>query len=149
MVTSMMNLIAQSALISSGGTSLGANGTTTYSVGQVVYQEKQGALSILKEGVQHRYLITNPVGTNEIKSLGSVSCVYPNPTTDILIVKFVAPTIKELTYRMYDTRGKLLLQGTLTEEENIMNMASYACGSYILVILEKNTKVNTFSIIKR
>jgi hypothetical protein len=49
------NMTAQNALATSGGNALGTGGTSSYTVGQIVYNYHSGATGSLTAGVQQSY----------------------------------------------------------------------------------------------
>lgn len=62
---------------------------------------------------------------------------FPNPTTDVLIVK----SNKEMDFELYDLSGKLLLLGKLNKGTNLLNLEKLPAGLYFVKTLQKTLKV--------
>lgn len=62
--------------------------------------------------------------------------IFPNPTSDFL--RIVNPTKKHLLISAYSMDGKMLLEESTREYENILNISGFAAGIYQLRILSKN-----------
>ena len=65
--------------------------------------------------------------------------VYPNPTSDVLMVK----NIKNIThFKLVDSKGRLIEQGSIDKNNNVVNLKSVDAGLYILQLNdEKPIKV--------
>jgi hypothetical protein len=140
-------LYSQVAVISSGGNATGSAGTTSFSIGQVVYTAHAGSSGSIAQGVQHAYEIFT-VGMNETELNISVS-VFPNPTTNSLTLQFSDYNNENLSYLLFDMNGKLLINGQVTDKYLQINMASLPAATYFInIINQENKKVQSFKIIK-
>ena len=80
--------------------------------------------------------------------------IFPNPTQDVLNIK--TSVFENVTYTLYDARGKLVLQNILSAEQTPIQASQLAPGSYSLeLIFEDNnewplssSKRKTFKLIK-
>jgi hypothetical protein len=140
-------LTAQTSANSSGGDAAGSGGTVAYSVGQVVYTTNQGTAGEIAQGVQHAYEIYS-VGIDEAEISISLS-VYPNPTSDKIILTKNNVNLSALEYQLISHDGKLLQQSTFESSEMEISMKDLPSANYFLNILDnKNQNIKSFKIIK-
>lgn len=145
--------LAQEAISTAGGNSIGMGGTLSYTVGQVIYTTNAGTSGTLAQGIQQAYeisVITEHPDTKQI----SLSCsAYPNPTTNYLTLKIDGKILDDYEAYLFDTEGKIIeiikIDGTLTT----IDMSKLAPATYILKIVRKGqnaeiTDMKTFKIIK-
>jgi hypothetical protein len=105
---------AQESVNATGGVATGSGGTAAYSIGQVVYTTNTGSTGSVAQGVQHAYEIF-PVGIMET-TLNITLSVFPNPTSDNLILQVSDYNNEKMTYQLYDMHGKLLNNGQVTAQ---------------------------------
>jgi hypothetical protein len=53
-----------------------------------------------------------------------------------------------VTYTLYDTKGKFILQGKLTADQTPIRVGQLATGKYSLILGSKNQKLKTFKLVK-
>lgn len=94
---------------------------------------------------QYQYEITTTTGT-ELVDVALLS-VYPNPTKDILILK--TGELKNVTMILSNAEGKQLKMTDILEYETSIDFSSYGEGVYYLSLIQNNTKIKSFSIIKK
>jgi hypothetical protein len=147
-VIGLTGLQAQDALPASGGNASGSGGTANYTVGQVVYITKEGSNGSASQGVQQPFEISDVTGIEE-KPGNNLHCsVYPNPATDILILKIEGELQMQYVISVYDLNGKLLESKKILSLETSIDMINFVAGTYFLKVTEKDTEVKTFKIIK-
>lgn len=144
-VLGMGNLYAQQTPTSTGGNATGAGGTTSYSVGQVVFTTNTGANSSVTQGVQQPYEISTSVGINET-SINLELSVYPNPTTNYLTLKTEEDS--NLSYQLYDLQGKLIESKPINNTTTDISLKEQPNASYFLNVVKNNQLVKTFKVIK-
>ena len=83
------------------------------------------------------FTATTVVGIVETQLIVSLR-VYPNPTTNVLYVKLTESGTVD--YTIYNNIGQIIMQGTCTEEEAIINVASLLNGVYFLKTGNKTVK---------
>lgn len=138
----LFNSYGQQNTLPAGGDASGAGGSASYSVGQVDYANSSGANGNTNEGVQQPYEFFQEVGLEENNF---VSSIFPNPTTDIILIDFNYMAPRSLS--VFDAAGKLI-QNFDTDMNSIeIDMSSYAKGSY-MVKIQENKALNTIKIIK-
>ena len=138
---------AQESVNATGGDATGSGGTAAYSIGQVVYTANTGSTGSVAQGVQHAYEIF-PVGIKET-TLNITLSVFPNPTSDNLILQLNDYNNEKLSYQLYDMQGKLISNGQVTALQTRINTASLPSATYFInVVNQENKKVQSFKIIK-
>jgi hypothetical protein len=139
-------VIGQASVNTSGGDVSNANGSLSYSIGQVFYQNKSDKTGAINQGVQQTYLISS-LGLEDNQFNLSLSA-YPNPTAENLNLRVANFNNELLTYNLLDAEGKLLLQGVIRQQETFLEMKSLPSASYFLEVHQGLKKVQTFKIIK-
>ena len=144
MTISVIN--AQEAVLTTGGDSSSSSGSLAYSVGQVVYTTNSNNDGTLSKGVQQAFeIFTLSIDDNRLDILLSV---YPNPTTSHINLRIDDQLNKGLSYQLYDLRGRLLLQGDITDKITQVDMQKLQSATYMINILQDHKRVKSFKVIK-
>jgi len=143
----LTGLFAQEAITSSCGDLSGTDGSVSYSVGQLVCSIKAGTSGTLAEGIHQPYEVSM-VGIEDDDNMDFESVVYPNPTSNILILKTSAFEKEGLVYRLYDSSGKLIEVEIITGKETIIRMKNLLPAPYLLTVCHNQKVLKTFKIIK-
>ena len=142
------SLYAQEAVPATGGEASGTGGTVSYTVGQVLYNTNSGTSNSEAQGVQQPYEISIVVGIEAQQGI-SLSCqVYPNPSTNYLVLEVENYDMEDLQYHLYDVAGKLLKSDRVQSVSTMINMSDYVPASYLLQVLSESKTIQTFKIIK-
>lgn len=139
---------SQQNIISSGSDASNANGSISYSIGQIDYIESSNASTFINQGVQQPFEIVT-LSCNEIKDIQISAEVYPNPSVNQLIISLQNYDYENLYYRLFDIRGREIIVGKITNSETIVNMQPYASAAYILKLVDNNKEIKTFKILKK
>jgi hypothetical protein len=140
---------SQESVVVSGGNATGTGGSSSYSVGQVVYTSLPGANNYILQGVQQPYEIIT-LGNDEFKEINLEMTAYPNPTIDILNLVVVNDKLDNLSYNIFDINGKLVsINSKITTSETKVSLQELNQGIYFLAIKENNKTIKTFKIIKK
>lgn len=140
-------LVAQESVVVSGGSGSGIGGSSTYSVGQVVYTEIGGNSGFAIQGVQQPYEIS-VLSLEEHPNIRLEAIVYPNPAQNNIILKIVSSEQQNYKYELFDTRGRLLLQNLTTGIETSIPLESFPSSTYILMVRSGKSLLKSFKIIK-
>jgi hypothetical protein len=139
---------AQESANASGGDATGTGGTSSYSIGQVVYTTATGTNGSLAQGVQQPYEIST-VGIKET-ALNISLTAFPNPTTDNLTLQISDYNNEKLSYQLFDMQGKQLRNGQIVAQQTQINMSSFPKATYFVnVVTQENKKVQSFKILKQ
>jgi len=141
-------LYAQESVNSSGGDAIGSGGSSSYSIGQLLYNTNTGSNGSEAQGVQQPYEITVVTGLEEAKDINLVFVAYPNPTSDHLTLEVKERELTNLRYQLFDVNGKLLQSGLISGNQTDIVMANFLPAIYFVKILQGNKELKTFKIIK-
>lgn len=148
LVIGLTGLKAQTSINTTGGNASGSGGSTSYSVGQLVYTTNTGTNGSIAQGVQQPYeisVVTEIEGSQEIKiSIGA----YPNPTNNYLTLSINKVEISNLFYQLYDFNGKLLQNQKITGNITNIVLSNLVSAQYFLKVTQGNKEIKTFKIIK-
>ena len=140
------SIVAQEAVLSSGNDITGAGGSASYSIGQVVYTTNSGTNGSVAQGVQQPYEISITTITDSEVSI-SLS-VYPNPTSDLLMLRSNVKDNPGLSYQLHSIHTTLIERKAFGKETELVDMRSLPSAVYILTVYNDNLPIKTFKIIK-
>ena len=147
-VIGMTGLQAQNTIPATGGNATGAGGTSSYTVGQVVYITNTGTNGSSAQGVQQPYEISVVSGNEEAQDISLEIMVYPNPTTDFIQLKIENYEVLNLRYQLYDINGSLIKDNIIDGSETSIVISSLMPATYFLKVTDNMKVVKTFKIIK-
>jgi hypothetical protein len=145
---SLSTVYSQETAISSGGNATGSGGTVSYSIGQVVYPTNKGSNGSVAQGVQQPYEISSVTGLEKAAAIKLGVSAYPNPTNNVLILAVDEILLSTFSYQLFDIHGKLLLSKQLDGNKTNIEMGLFVPATYFLKVLQENTVIRTFKIIK-
>lgn len=137
---------AQEAVPASGGDAVGSGGSVAFTVGQVAYTTNSGATGLVGQGVQQAYEIF--VVDTEETNLNIVCSVFPNPTTNDLILEVQSLNNQKLSYQLFDVQGKLIISNQVTNNQTKIKTKDLPSAIYFLNILQDKNQIKSFKIIK-
>lgn len=139
---------AQEAIPTSGGNASGSGGSVSYTIGQVAFTYQESLNGYVSEGVQQSYQISTALGVEEAIGITLECIVYPNPTTNNVVLKINNHSIENLNYSIFDINGKNVTNDKITGEETIIHMVDLAGATYFIKVMEADKELKTFKIIK-
>lgn len=140
-------LHAQETVPATGGDATGAGGSSSYTVGQVVYTTNPGSNGSIVQGVQQPYEISTTVGI-EVTEINLEIGAYPNPTNNALTLNIGNYNNEKLTYQLYNMQGKLLDSKQVVNSSTTIGMQDLPVTTYLLNVLDNNSLIKTFRIVK-
>jgi hypothetical protein len=144
-------ILAQDAILTSGGRASGNGGTVNYTVGQIAYSTNSGTNGSVVEGIQQPYEISVISGIEHSEiNLATISA-NPNPVVEYLNLNITENSIDSGKYMvsLYDVNGKLLQTQKITIAETKIEMSQYKAGTYFLRVLSGDQLIKNFKIIKQ
>ena len=138
---------AQQTVPASGGDAIGSGGSSSYTVGQVVYTINSGATGSVAQGIQQPYEISTLVGL-EVTEINLELTAYPNPTNNVLHLSIGNYKNEKLSYQLYDIQGRKLAGESIKDNPTSIVLQDFSGSSYLLNVLDKNQLIKTFRIIK-
>lgn len=148
MLCAVFTIQAQEAIPASGGQATGSGGSSSYSVGQLVYTTNSGSGGTVTQGVQ-QIIELNTLSNPELTTVNLSAVTYPNPTSDYITLKISDSALDNLSYKLIDVNGKAIANGSITNADTQISMQSLALGMYILKVNQNNQELKTFKIIKK
>lgn len=145
---SLGGIQAQETILSSGGDATGSGGTSSYSVGQIVYTTSIGSNGSMAQGVQQPFEISAVLGIDDLLGINLSLMAYPNPTTDFLNLTITDMDYKNLSYQLFDLNGRLLAHKKLENNSSKITMKQLPGAIYYLKIISNLKPVKIFKIIK-
>jgi len=147
LISAITGIKAQQGFTASGGGASGSGGTAAYSVGQIVYTTNTGAGGSVAQGVQQPYEISIVLGLED-HQISLEMKVYPNPTSDFLILNVGNFELSTLNFELFDVSGKLFESKKITSITETISMENLPSSTYFLKVISNNEEVKTFKIIK-
>jgi hypothetical protein len=145
---SFNNLHAQEAVASSGSDCNGTGGYSSFTVGQVVFNNYSASDGYIDEGVQHPYEIYVITQIDNTTNNQIDVSAYPNPTTDYLRLDVKECKLSNLHFQLYDMHGKLLQSEKITSNQTSIVMSNLAPATYFVKVISGNQSIKEFKIIK-
>jgi len=137
---------AQEAITSTGGNAQGSGGTSSYTIGQVIYTTNTSTSGSVAQGVQQSYLIS-VTGLERIKGVDLIA--YPNPATDVLTLIVENENYASLSYSLYNMNGVLVESNKVINNNTSIVVKELTSGTYFLRVTDPQQEVKTFQIIKQ
>ncbi len=147
LMASSGGLYAQQATAAAGNEAVGTGGTCSYTIGQVAYTASSGTNGKVNQGVQQPYEILTTVGLEE-QHIALELAAFPNPTNGSLTLSVTDHSETNLSYQLFDTRGKLIEEKKIVQNETGVSMDGLASAAYLLKITDNGQLIKEFQIIK-
>ena len=148
-ISFVTNSYSQQNVVVAGGKAEGSGGTSSYSIGQIVYTSLSGTDQYAVQGIQQPYEITT-LGNEEFTGINLAMTAYPNPTVDVLNLVVTTDKWDNLSYNLFDINGKTVSKNSpITVSETTVPMQGLNQGIYFLAVNSSNKTIKTFKIIKK
>lgn len=145
-ITNNKNL--HSSINVTGGNISSAEGSVSYSIGQVYYSSYTGKESYVTEGVQQPLIISKtPIDKKEEDSFKVVA--YPNPVTNYLKIEASTYTDRSLSYHLMDLHGRLLQEARIGKAGAEVDVSRLSVAMYLLRISDNGKFIKTIKILKQ
>jgi len=144
----LAGLQAQQAVPAAGGNAAGSGGTVAYTVGQTSYMTQTDGNTTITQGVQQPYEISLVTGIEYTGSITLECSVYPNPTSDYVILKVGNEELSTLSVQLFDLNGRLLLSKKVENNETTIPMQGLLPSTYFLKVNDNQKEIRTYKIIK-
>jgi hypothetical protein len=138
---------AQENSVAAGGDATGSGGSISYSVGQVVYTVNSDNNTVITQGIQQTYEVSDISAIGETAINLNVS-VYPNPTTNFISMELENNELDGLSYQLIDFQGKIISNTKVAETKTNISMLELPQATYFIHVVKNNQTVKTFKIIK-
>lgn len=139
LITSISFAQEQNVLGNSGGYTESANGSITWTVGEVVITTIESPDNHVTQGFNQSNI--NFVSVEDLSEKITLT-VFPNPTTDYINVE----ASKKTKMSIYDSSGKFV-KSVSVEKEDQVDLSELTSGTYILMFERNNKKVKSVKIL--
>lgn len=146
-VFGLQTLSAQQGAVPAGGDAAGPGGNVSYSIGQIDYSALSGPAGSVNAGLQQPYEIMVITGLDQ-KDIQLSCSVYPNPSSDFIILGIQSPELNSWSYELFDAHDKCLLVQRTSDIETRIPLAGLPNGIYILRLTGSGKMLKSFRIIK-
>lgn len=140
-------LLAQNAPVASGGNGSSAAGSVSYSVGQVVYTYVESSTGAASQGVQQPYEFYTLSVDPEYQEV--FFQLYPNPTTDFIQLNIDAALLGDLSFRIIDVQGQVLLTQEIYSTSTSVNLNAFSSGTYFVHLYKNQHSIKIVRLIKQ
>jgi len=135
---------AQEVIATQGDYFSNANGSISYTIGEIVIETIISGSNSLTQGFHQTNLTV--LGVGDFENNYQV-VIFPNPVSTILQLDI--DNSSELNYKIFDLQGRLLSAKNIENKLSNINMSNYSKGLYLLALYnESNQKLKTYRIIK-
>lgn len=142
-------LFSQVVIIAAGETSKTTNASMHWTLGQLVTgSATNGSYTIINGFQQSTLVISNII---EPADSSYILKIYPNPSSEFVIIENTSPSQSILRCKLYDLSGILLFESDLIKKKTKIDFSKYKSGFYILNIYNSlmDVKVSSHKIIKQ
>lgn len=141
-------IYSQESINSSGGIATGTGGSSTYTIGQLVYTTYNQNNGSIAQGVQQAFEF-QVLSNSEFLSRNLTLLPYPNPTSNNLILKISDTPQDKLEYTLFDIQGKQIMTGKITGTKTTINVQDISNGVYSLKVTKDKQLLKSLKIIKK
>lgn len=134
---------AQEVVSTQGDSYSNTNGSIDFTIGEVVISTVSDGTNTLTQGFHQTHW--NFVGLED-HAPEFQATVFPNPTEDVLNIR--SSTFTDVTYVLYDARGRTVLEGVLDQELTTLQVIHLLPGSYELTLTATEKPLKTFKLVK-
>ena len=137
---------SQQNTVASGGNYIGANGSMSFSVGQIDYLNIDNASGNVNQGVQQPYQILDN-SVNESDNTFEIT-IGPNPSFDVLIVQADFSKMNGIQGFITDQNGKMVKERQNLSLNPSFKLNDLSSGHYFLQIENEQKLIKSYKIIK-
>ena len=143
LLLSTLTTTAQEVISTQGDSYSNASANINFTIGEVVINSGTDGINDLTQGFHQTNW--NFVGVEHHAS-NYEATIFPNPTSEVLFIR--TSRFENVTYTLYDTKGKLILQDKLSAEQTPIQVSQLAAGSYSLILNKQTQNLKTFKLVK-
>ncbi len=137
--------LSQESINAAGASAKTAEGSISFSLGQIGYNSAYSESGSINMGVQQAYQVTTVSVDDEWATDISL---FPNPAIDRIYINTDPASAPGMRYQLFDMQGNLLKSGRLEDAVTPVSLGSLAAATYFIRITDTNRKSKTFQIIK-
>ena len=131
---------------SSGGKGTAGGVSLNWTIGEPISKTLSNGTTTLGAGFQQGALSVTSI--DEKATDATFLSVFPNPTTDKVIIKQSQAEAKKLRYNLYNLEGKEVASTELTSTEQSIDFSTLTKGVYILKVYSNKEVIKSYKIVK-
>ena len=135
---------AQEVVATQGDSYTKSSGSIDFTIGEVVINTGTDGSNDLTQGF-HQTNWNFVSIEDHVPSYEAI--IFPNPTSEVLTIR--TSTFENVTYTLYDARGKLVIQDKLSSLQTPIQVSQLAPGAYSLILNNHVQNLKTFQLIKQ
>lgn len=139
---------SQVTINASGNVATGVSGQVSYSIGNCSYSSYYGTNGFIIENVQQPFEISIITEIDISKNITLTMSVYPNPTTDYLILNINGTELSNLSYRVFDLQGKELKSDLIKENITNIDFVNLKSSTYFVDVIQNGKSIKVFKVVK-
>ncbi len=143
----LLQLQAQNNSVTAGGDASGSGGSISYSIGQVDYIQATGSGGTANQGVQQPIEIY-VLGNDEFSNIELSAVIFPNPTSNYVTLSINDMYTNELSFTVVDVNGRKIVSEQIRSAQTIVPFEHLQASMYLLSVMDGNSLLKTFKIIK-
>ena len=147
LLSGSVGLFAQKTVTSSGDDATGSGGSCSYTIGQIDYTTYTAGSGSSALGVQHAYELF-ALSSSDLVASNLKLIAFPNPTVDGITLQIDNLENQKLTFILFDMNGTLLQSNQIIGKTTTIKTQQLKSSTYILTVLENNTVIKKFKLIK-
>jgi hypothetical protein len=134
----------QEVVSTQGDSYTNSSGSIDFTIGEVVINTGTDGSNDLTQGF-HQTNWNFVSIEDHVPSYEAI--IFPNPTSEVLNIR--TSTFENVTYTLYDARGKLVIQDKLSSVQTLIQVSKLAPGAYSLTLNNDTQNLKTFQLIKQ
>lgn len=143
LLLSLSSVFAQEVVSTQGDSYSTSAASIDFTIGEVVINTVSNGSNDLTQGFHQTHW--NFLGLEDAAPEFEAS-VFPNPMGSELHIQ--CPLGENLSFSLFDGAGRLVMNGPLTSEEQILDVAILAPGSYVLRLDQMGEMLKNFKLVK-
>ena len=136
---------AQQNTLAAGANASSAEGSISYSIGQIDFSNVSSSSGSVNQGVQQpfEFFVSSVLEYGNENSFS----IFPNPTNEILNISqsFFSEKIE---MRLLDMSGRIVLSDQLNAPQHQIDLRTLSQGVYNLTLIKNNQILTSFKVIK-
>lgn len=140
-------LSSQENIISTGKLVSSQLGSVNYSIGQVFTKTNTSGGITIYEGVQNMF-DNSILSSLDVELVTLEMLVYPNPSSDFVVLSLETKDFNSLSFSIYDVQGKLLIANSVLMNKTNIDISNLSVGAYFLKVNYGGLTIKSFQLIK-
>lgn len=125
--------VSPQVIASAGNSGSAGSYIIDWTLGETVIETIEGTNNILTQGMHQTKLVVT--GTEELIFPGLEVKVYPNPTSDILMIEIIQSGNDIFSYELTDIAGRKIALRQMQSDIEELDMSNYVSGIYMIRVI--------------